>query len=252
MKKRIALITGGSRGLGKSAALKLAECGVDSVITYLNNAVAAEAVVAEITDIGARAVALPLNTADTASFTHFARQLETALNDVWQRTSLDYLVNNAGTGLNVPFAETTEAQLDALFALHVKGPYLLTQTLLPLLADGGRVLNLSSGLTRFSRPGMSAYAMMKGAVEVMTRYQAVEFGERSITVNTLAPGAIETDFGGGVVRDNPEYNRAIASQTALGRAGLPDDIGRLVAALLSDATYWVNGQRIEASGGFSL
>lgn len=252
MTSKIALITGGSRGLGRSAALSLAANGIDSIITYLSNNEAAAEVSEAALQLGATSVAIQLDTADAASFPRFVKQLQTTLQTHWQKDSLDYLVNNAGTGINVPFADTSEAQLDSLYRIHLKGPYLLTQALLPVISDGGRVLNVSSGLTRFSRPGMSAYAMMKGAVEVMTRYQAVELGGRGITVNTLAPGAIETDFAGGVLRDNPDYNEAIRSQTVLGRTGKPDDIGELISALLSDATYWVNGQRIEATGGFNL
>ncbi|TWH09373.1 Dehydrogenases with different specificities (related to short-chain alcohol dehydrogenases) [Pseudoxanthomonas taiwanensis J19] len=170
----------------------------------------------------------------------------------WGRQRFEHLVNNAGTGLHVPFAETTEAQLDEMYRIHFKGPYLLTQALLPLLADGGRILNISSGLARFSMPGTSAYGSMKGAVEVLTRYLARELGERRISVNTLAPGAIETDFGGGRLRDDRQLNAWVASQTPLGRVGQPDDIGGAVAALLGPGTAWINGQRIEASGGMLL
>jgi NAD(P)-dependent dehydrogenase (short-subunit alcohol dehydrogenase family) len=186
---------------------------------------------------------------DSASFKAFAEQVKTALADTWQREHFDHLVNNAGIGIHASFEATTEAQFDTLVAIHLKGPFFLTQTLLPLIADGGRILNVSSGLARFSLPGYAAYAAMKGGIEVLSRYQAKELGARGIAVNTIAPGAIETDFGGGAVRDNAELNRFVASQTALGRAGVPDDIGGAIAALLSPDSRWVNGQRIEVSGG---
>ncbi|EIT70330.1 MULTISPECIES: SDR family NAD(P)-dependent oxidoreductase [Hydrocarboniphaga] len=246
---RIALITGGSRGLGRNAAIKLAEAGTDIVLTYRSQRAEAEAVIAEIAKLGRRAVALPLDVGVAASFGAFAEALRAELDKTWQRASFDYLLNNAGMGIHASFAETTEAQFDELMNAHLKGPFFLTQKLLPLIADGGRILNVSSGLARFSLPGYAAYATMKGGVEVLTRYMAKELGARGISVNTLAPGAIETDFGGGAVRDNAQLNAAIASQTALGRVGLPDDIGGVIAALLSPGTAWINAQRIEASGG---
>ncbi|MBX3621570.1 MAG: SDR family oxidoreductase [Rhizobacter sp.] len=245
----IALITGGSRGLGKSAALKLAEQGSDVILTYRHNRAEAEAVVAQITQLGRRAVALQLDVGDSRGFGDFAAQVKRALAQHWQRERFDFLVNNAGLGHHASFAETSEAQFDELMHVHLKGPFFLTQVLLPLLADGGRIVNVSSGLTRFALPGYAAYAAMKGGVEVLSRYLAKELGPRGIAVNTLAPGAIETDFGGGAVRDNPQFNADIAAQTALGRVGLPDDIGGAVAALLSPASRWVNAQRIEVSGG---
>lgn len=249
---RIALITGGSRGLGRSAALHLARAGVGAAITYRSRASEAEAVVATIAELGGRAVALRLDTADTTSFAAFAEELTAALDRVWKRRTFDFLVNNAGIGAHHGFAETTEDELDAMYAVHVKGVFFLTQRLLPLIEDGGRILNVSSGLARFTLPGFSAYACMKGAVEVLTRYQAKELGPRGIAVNTLAPGAIETDFGGGAVRDNADLNRMIAAATAMGRAGLPDDIGGGVAALLTGDLQWMTGQRIELSGGQNL
>ncbi|GLQ95061.1 SDR family NAD(P)-dependent oxidoreductase [Dyella acidisoli] len=248
----IALITGGSRGLGKSMALKLAEHGTDVVLTYRSNRAEAEAVVDAIKQQGRRAVALPLDVGKASSFAAFAEQLHEALKQHWQRDRFDYLVNNAGIGVHADFAETTEAQFDELVNVHFKGAFFLTQTLLPLIADGGRIVNVSSGLARFALPGYSAYAAMKGAIEVLTRYLAKELGSRGIAVNTLAPGAIETDFGGGVVRDNKDVNAFVASQTALGRVGLPDDIGGAVAMLLSKESGWINGQRIEASGGMFI
>lgn len=248
----IALITGGSRGLGRSMALKLAEHGTDVVLTYRSNKAEADAVVEAIAKLGRRAVALRLDVGKTSTFKAFAEQLRAALNAQWQREQFDYLVNNAGIGSHVSFAETTEAQFDELMNVHFKGTFFLTQTLLPLIADGGRILNVSSGLARFALPGYSAYASMKGAIEVLTRYLAKELGPRHIAVNTLAPGAIETDFGGGAVRDNADLNAFVASQTALGRVGLPDDIGGAVAMLLSKECGWVNAQRIEVSGGMFI
>jgi NAD(P)-dependent dehydrogenase (short-subunit alcohol dehydrogenase family) len=248
----IALITGGSRGLGRSAALALAARGVDLILTYRTGQAQAQAVVAEAQALGVRAVALPLDVADSASFPAFAAQVRAALREHWQRERFDHLVNNAGIGVHAAFADTTEAQFDQLMNVHLKGPFFLTQALLPLMADGGRILNLSSGLTRFALPGFAAYAAMKGAVEVLSRYLAKELGPRRIAVNVLAPGAIETDFGGGAVRDDAQLNAFIASQTALGRAGRAEDIGAVAASLLSQDLGWVNAQRIEASGGMFL
>ena len=252
MDNKISIITGGSRGLGRNAALTLAARGVDVILTYRSRADEADAVVAEIAALGRRAVALQLDVADSASFAGFAASVKAALAETWQRERFDFLLNNAGIGAYAAFAQTTEAQFDELMKIHLKGPFFLTQALLPLMNDGGRILNVSSGLTRFSMPGFAAYATMKGGIEVLTRYLAKELGPRGIGVNTLAPGAIETDFGGGMVRDNAEMNRGIASQTALGRVGLPDDIGGAVAALFGDDSRWVNGQRVEASGGMFI
>lgn len=248
----IALITGASRGLGKSAALHLARQGSDIVLTYRSQAAQALAVVAEIEALGRCAVALPLDMADSAGFDTFANEARQALARHWQRERFNFLVNNAGEGIHASLMDTTEAQFDALCKVHFKGVFFLTQKLLPLMVDGGRIVNVSSGLARFSFPGYAAYASMKGAVEVMTHYMAKELGPRGIAVNVVAPGAIETDFGGGIVRDNAQLNGFIASQTALGRVGLPDDIGGVIASLLSDANRWINGQRIEASGGIFL
>ena len=248
----IALVTGASRGLGRSAALHLADSGVDIILTYMSKESEAQAVVAAIEAKGRRAVALRLDVGESASFGQFAAAVKAALAGTWQRECFDYLVNNAGSGAHVSFEDTTEAQFDALYRIHLKGTFFLTQKLLPLIADGGRIVNTSSGLTRFSLPGYSAYAAMKGGVEVLTRYMAKELGARGIAVNTLAPGAIETDFGGGAVRDNAQLNGMIASQTALGRVGLPDDIGGAVAALLSEGNRWLNAQRVEVSGGIAI
>ena len=251
MRERIALVTGGSRGLGKNAVLKLAAEGTDIILTWNSSQQEAQEVVREIEGKGRKAAALQLNVGDTASFARFAQQVKETLTHVWQRDTFDYLVNNAGTGLYAPYTETTEAQFDDAVNIHFKGPFFLTQQLLPLIKDGGRILNVSSGLARFTQPGSGTYAAMKGAMEVLTRYQAKELGVRGISVNIIAPGAIETDFGGGRVRDNAELN-LLASQTALGRVGLPDDIGDAIAALLSDKLGWMNAQRIEVSGGMFL
>lgn len=246
---KIALITGGSRGLGRNTALALAARGEDVVITYHSQKGEADEVVAEIEKLGRKAHAFQLDTGKVAGFAAFAAELKKVLAVKWGRQNFDHLVNNAGTGLHKPFAETTEADFDALMNVHFKGVYFLTQTLLPLLADGGRIVNISSGLARFSMVGTSAYASMKGAIEVLTRYLAKELGPRGIAVNTVAPGAIATDFNGGTVRDNRQVNDMVSSVTALGRAGLPDDIGPAIASLLSEDNRWVNAQRIEISGG---
>ncbi|MFN6981073.1 MAG: SDR family NAD(P)-dependent oxidoreductase [Brevundimonas sp.] len=249
---KIALVTGASRGLGRSTALALARSGVDVVITYLNQEDAAREVVREVEQHGGRAAMIRLDTSDVASFPAFVDQLREGLAAMGARDKIDFLVNNAGVGMNSPIAETSETMFDSLMAIHLKGVFFLTQALLPLVADGGRIVNLSSGLTRFALPGYGAYAMMKGGIEVFTRYLAKELGPRGIAVNTIAPGAIETDFGGGVVRDNPGLNGMIAGQTALGRVGLPEDIGPAIAALLSGDNRWINAQRIEASGGMFI
>jgi NAD(P)-dependent dehydrogenase (short-subunit alcohol dehydrogenase family) len=249
---KITLITGASRGLGRNTAIHLARKGGDVIVTYHSRRDEAEAAVAEIQALGRKAVALQLDAGDVASFDGFVAQVRGVLAETWKRDSFDHLVNNAGVGAHASIAETTEQTFDQLVNVHLKGPFFLTQKLLPLLADGGRIVNLSSGLTRFTLPGIGAYAMMKGGVEVMTRYLARELGSRGIAVNTVAPGAIATDFSGGMVRDNPQVNRMVAEATALGRAGVPDDIGPLIASLLSEDHRWVNGQRIEASGGMNL
>lgn len=245
----IALVTGGSRGLGKSTALHLARQGHDVILTYRSKQAEANDVVAQIEAMGQKAVALALNVSDSSSFAGFAAQVHDVLIAQWGSTTFNVLINNAGTGTHASLMDTTEAQFDELVNVHFKGAFFLTQKLLPLMADGGRIVNLSSGLTRFSLPGYAAYASMKGAVEVMTRYMAKELGPRGIAVNTVAPGAIATDFGGGAVRDNPQLNAFVASQTALGRVGEADDIGAMVASLVSPANRWINAQRIEVSGG---
>jgi len=246
------VITGGSRGLGRSMALHLAEKGVNVVITYREAEAQATDVIRAIEAAGAKGAALRLDVAESASFDAFASTLRNVLKERFASERFDYLVNNAGTGAHASFEQTSEAQFDDLMKIHLKAPFFLTQKLLPLLADGGRVLNISSGLARFTFVGSAAYATMKGGVEVLTRYLAKELAPRKITVNVLAPGAIETDFGGGRVRDNADLNRGIAAQTALGRVGLPDDIGSAVSLLLSKDSGWITGQRIEASGGMLL
>ncbi|WP_020182717.1 SDR family NAD(P)-dependent oxidoreductase [Methylotenera sp. 1P/1] len=252
MQVNIGLITGASRGLGKNTALAMAAQGIDVVLTYHSKKDAAEAVVAEIQRMGRKAAALQLDVMHAKSFADFAARLRQVLQSNWQAERFDYLVNNAGTGVTAPFAETTEAMFDDMVNIHLKSTYFLSQAMLPLLNDGGRIINISSGLARFALPGYSAYAAMKGGIEVLTRYMAKELGARRINVNTVAPGAIETDFGDGLVRDNKEVNAYIASQTALGRVGVPDDIGPMIAALLSENNRWVNAQRIEVSGGMLI
>lgn len=249
---KIALVTGGSRGLGKNMAIGLAKKGVDVVLTYNSKKEDALAVVNEIQHLGGKAAALQLDTANVKAFDPFFAALATTLQSVFNADKIDFLVNNAGIGVHASFAETTEAQFDELMNVHFKGAFFLTQKALPLIADGGGIVNVSTGLARFSTPGYSAYASMKGAMETLTKYQAKELGSRGIRVNIVAPGAIETDFGGGVVRDNAQVNSVIASATALGRVGLPDDIGGVVAFLCTDDARWVNAQRLEASGGMYL
>jgi len=249
---KIAIVTGASRGLGKNTALALGKKGVDVIVTYRSSEQEANSVVSAIVGMGGKAAALQLDTANTKNFDGFIVKMNQLLQEQWQTSQFDFLVNNAGIGINKSFAETTEEDFDQLMNIHLKGVFFLTQKLLPIIKDGGRIINISSGLARFTLPGYSAYATMKGGIEVLTRYMAKELGERQIAVNTIAPGAIETDFGGGVVRDNQQINDFIASQTALGRVGVPDDIGGAIAALLSEDNRWVNAQRIEVSGGVLL
>ena len=246
---KIAIVTGASRGLGRNTALSIARGGNDVIVTYQSREDEARAVVAEIEAMGRKALAFQLDMGNIKAFAPFAEQLRCALREVWQRDSVDHLVNNAGHGDYALIEETTEAQFDGLVDVHFKGVYFLTQALLPLIADGGRIVNLSSGLTRLTYPGYAAYAAVKAAVETLSVYMAKELGSRGIAVNTVAPGAIETDFGGGAVRDNREINQAFAAMTALGRVGLPDDIGPMIASLLHEDNRWVNAQRIEVSGG---
>ncbi|MGI5347126.1 SDR family NAD(P)-dependent oxidoreductase [Streptomyces sp. CA-250714] len=249
---RIALITGANRGLGRSTALHLAEAGTDLLLTYRSNAEEAEAVAEQVRAMGRTAVALPLDVSDTAAFPAFADTVRSRLKEHWDREDFDILVNNAGHGTYSRFVDTTEEDFDALMNVHVKGVFFVTQALLPLLRDGGRILNTSTGLTRFIAAETSAYAAAKGAVEVLTRYLAKELGPRGISVNVIAPGATATDFGGGAVRDSAEARTSLGSVTAMGRVGEPDDIGAAAAALLAEGSAWITGQRVEASGGMLL
>jgi NAD(P)-dependent dehydrogenase (short-subunit alcohol dehydrogenase family) len=249
---KIALVTGGSRGLGRNMAIGLAKKGINVVLTYNSNKEEADKVVAEIQSLGQKAAAFQLDAGNIKSFGSFFTEVSAHLTKETGKPNFDFLINNAGTALYSPFAETTEEQFDTALNIHYKGVFFLTQKALPLINDGGRIINISSGLARFSYPGSSAYGSMKGAVEVLTRYLAKELGPRGIAANVVAPGAIATDFGGGHVRDNKEVNDNIASLTALGRVGLPDDIGGVVAFLCTEEARWINGQRIEVSGGIGL
>ena len=249
---KIALITGANRGLGRSMALHLADQGVDVIGTYRNNDAEAAEVARQIEEKGRRAAMLQLDVSKTREFTTFATALKETLETRFARADFDFLVNNAGSALYAPIADTTEAQFDAMVDVHFRGVVFLTQRLLPLIVDGGRILNVSSGLARMTNPGSAIYAANKAAIETFTRYLAQELGPRRITANVVAPGAIETDFGGGRVRDNADINKRIASITALGRVGQADDIGLAVASLLSEGGRWINGQRIEVSGGQAL
>ena len=251
-RRKTALITGASRGLGRSTALHLARAGVYVVGTYVAAKDAADALVGEVEAAGGRAVVLPLDVADTSSFPAFVEQLQRALREELGRETIDALVNNAGTSLHESFATTTEEQFDEVVDVHLKGPFFLTQALLPVLADGGRVINVSSGLVRITMPGSAAYAAAKGAVEVLTRYQAQELGSRGIRVNVVAPGAVATDFSGGMVRDNAEVGELVRGATALGRLAEPDDIGAAIALLLADGFGWASGAKIELTGGQRL
>jgi len=245
-KSKIAIVTGGSRGLGRSTVLSLAERGVGSIFTYNSNLAEAEKVSALAARSEVKAVAVQLS-----AFDGFVKRAREILRD-FGAERFDYLVNNAGISNHTSIDRMTEAELDDLYNVHFKGVFFLTQKLLPLINDGGRIVNISTGLTRITIPGSSAYASMKGAIEVLTRYLAKELGPRRIAVNTVAPGAIETDFSGGVVRDNPEMNKRVSEMTALGRAGVPEDIGPMIASLLSEDDRWINAQRIEVSGGMAL
>ena len=245
----IALVTGASRGLGRNTALSIARHGSDVVLTYRSSAAEAQAVVAEIEAMGRKAAALQLDSGDVSTFPAFVDTFRATLGATFGRDTFDHLVNNAGHGEFAMIGDTSEAQFDGLFDVHVKGPFFLVQALLPLMADGGRIVNVGTGLTRVSYPGFSAYASAKAALDMLTVYMARELGARGITANTVAPGAIETDFGGGLVRDTPEVNKQFAAMTALGRVGVPDDIGPMIASLLGPDNRWVTGQRIEVSGG---
>ncbi|PST83951.1 short-chain dehydrogenase [Pedobacter yulinensis] len=250
--QRIALVTGGSRGLGRDMAIKLAAKGLDVVLTFQSQQGEADAVVNEISRMGRKAAALQFDVLDIAGYNAFVEALAATFSATFGTAKLDFLINNAGFIYTAPFGQVTEQQYDELAQIHLKGPFFLTQALLPLLNDGGGIVNVSTGLTRFATPGFAAYAAMKGGMEVLTKYQAKELGERRIRVNIVAPGAIETDIQGGAVRDNAELNKHIASVTALGRVGLPEDIGGVVAFLCTEEARWINAQRIEISGGMNL
>lgn len=245
----LTLVTGAGRGLGRNTALSVARQGGDVIITYRSSEAEARTVVSEIEGLGRRALALQLDSADVSAFPTFVGTLKGALRNTFGRDTLDAIVNNAGHGEYAMLADTTEAQFDGLFDVHVKGPFFLVQALLPLLTDGGRIVNIGTGLTRVSYPGFSAYAAAKAASDMLTVYMAKELGSRSIAVNTVAPGAIETDFGGGLVRDNADVNAQFAGMIAMGRVGVPDDIGPMIASLLGPENRWVTAQRIEVSGG---
>lgn len=246
---KIAIVTGASRGLGRNMAVNIARKGSDVIITYRSRADLAESAVSEIKALGRRAVAFQLDSANVAKFPDFARALSQTLKETFGRETFDYLVHNAGDGHFATLGETTVAQFDQQMNLHVKGVFFLTQALLPLMADGGSIVTIGSGLTRVTYPGFAVYTIAKAAADMMAVCMAKELGPRGIRVNSVAPGAIETDFGGGLVRDNPDVNKQFAGMTALGRVGVPDDIGPMVASLLSDDNRWVTGQRIEVSGG---
>lgn len=248
-KRKIALVTGGSRGLGKNMALSLAKKGLDLILTYRSRQEEAGQVKKEIENLGRKAAVLSLDVSQAGSFDAFVSSVGDILESQFGTGKLDYLINNAGIGIHAEFDKTAEEDLDQLYRIHLKGPFLLSQKMLPLMSDGGGIVNVSTGLTRIIFPGYSAYGAMKGAAEVMTKYMAKELGPRKINVNIVAPGAIETDFGRGVVRDNQEVNQFISANTALGRVGLPDDIGGVVAFLCTDDARWINAQRIEVSGG---
>ncbi|CAM3980195.1 NAD(P)-dependent dehydrogenase, short-chain alcohol dehydrogenase family [Pedobacter westerhofensis] len=252
LKSKIALVTGGSRGLGKNMVQSLAKKGFDVIFTYHTKKDEAQAVIADIEQLGQKGAALQLDTADIKSFDQFLIQVQEVLKDKFDTDHFDFLINNAGIAVYAPFTDTTEEQFDTLLNIHYKGVYFLSQKSLALMNDGGGIVNISTGLARFSTPGYSLYASMKGAIETLTKYMAQELGKRGINVNIVAPGAIETDFGGGMVRDNPELNKHIASITALGRVGRPDDIGSVVAFLCTEDAKWINAQRIEVSGGQNL
>jgi NAD(P)-dependent dehydrogenase (short-subunit alcohol dehydrogenase family) len=248
---KIAITTGGSRGIGRNTAVNLARRGVDIIFTYRANQKEADSLIREIEAIGQKAAAFRLDTGDIRLFDGFVSEVRKTLQS-WGQDRFDYLVNNAGNSQHINFEQVTEADFDTVVNVHFKGVYFLTQKLLPLMNDGGHIVNISSGLTRVSVPGSSAYAAAKGAIEVLTRYLAKELGPRRITANVVAPGPIQTDFSGGMVRDNPEINKQISNMTALGRPGFPDDVGPMIAVLLSDENRWVNAQRIEVSGGLAL
>jgi NAD(P)-dependent dehydrogenase (short-subunit alcohol dehydrogenase family) len=250
-KTSIAVVTGGSRGLGKSTVLALAERGVNSIFTFASKSKEADDVVLAVAKAGAKAAAFQLDAGKVDDFDRFVDRVSSTARE-WGSERIDYLVNNAGISHHNAFDKVTEEELDRVYEVNFKGVFFLTQKLVRIMNEGGRVVTISTGLTRFWMPDTIPYASFKGAIEVFTHYLAKDLGSRSITVNAVAPGAIQTDFSGGMVRDNPEVSKWVASITALGRPGLPDDIGPMIASLLSDANRWVTAQRIEASGGMNL
>ncbi|HEX7457274.1 MAG TPA: SDR family oxidoreductase [Ginsengibacter sp.] len=252
MKNKIALVTGGSRGLGKNMALRLAGHGHDVIITYNSNKEAADNVISEIGNLGQKAVALQFDSADFKSLDHFINHVKAALKNKFETGTFDFLINNAGIGATIPFEQATENDFDKFMNIHFKSVYFLTQKVLPFINNNGRIINISSGSTRISVPGYSIYASMKGAIETFTKYLAKEVGRKGITANVVAPGPIETDFNNASLRNNPERKTMIASQAALGRVGQAEDIGGVVAFLCSEDAGWISGQRIEASGGMVL
>jgi NAD(P)-dependent dehydrogenase (short-subunit alcohol dehydrogenase family) len=252
MGTKIALVTGGSRGLGKNMALRLAEYGNDVILTYHSQQEAADTVVKEITARGQKAVALRYTAEDIGSLEAFVGDVSNCLQKHWGASQFDFLVNNAGIGATIPFAEVTENDFDRFLNIHFKSVYFLTQKLLPMINDGGRIINISTGTTRFCVPGYSVYASMKGAIETFTRYLAKEAGARGITANVVAPGPVETDFNNAAIRNNPDRKAFMAKQTALGRVGEANDIGGIIAFLCTADAGWINAQRIEASGGINL
>jgi NAD(P)-dependent dehydrogenase (short-subunit alcohol dehydrogenase family) len=249
---KIVLVTGGSRGLGKDMALSIAQKGMDVLLTYVNNKDAATATVKEIEKMGRKAAALPLNMNEPGSYDGFVQEVKNTLQSAFNTSAFDYLVNNAGIGGNIPFEQATEAAFDEFMNVHFKGVYFLTQKCLPLLNNGGGIINISTGTTRFVNPGYSIYASMKGAIEVFSRYLAKELGSKGIRVNVVAPGPIETDFNNAAIRNNPQLKERLASLSPLGRVGAPNDIGPVVAFLCTDEAAWINGQRIEVSGGINV
>jgi NAD(P)-dependent dehydrogenase (short-subunit alcohol dehydrogenase family) len=250
--RKIAIVTGGSRGIGRSTVVSLAKRQVDSIFTFNTHSEEAKAVIAEAKAAGAQAIALDLDAGEIASFDGFVASVEKALSQLGQ-SRFDFLVNNAGNShLNMPFEKATEEELDSIYNVHFKAVFFLTQKLLPLINDGGRIINVSTARTRVASPGGAVYASMKGAVEVLSRHMALELGPRRIAVNVVAPGPVATDFSGGIVRDNPAVNKRIAENTALGRAGVPDDLGPVIASLLSEESRWINAQRIEVAGGVAI
>ena len=252
MARKIAIVTGGSRGLGKDMALSLAKIGIDVIITYQSQKEAANDVVSQIENEGGKGVSLNFDSSVISSINDFVKEVQATLKAKWNSSNFDFLINNAGIGATIPYMQATESDFDRFMNIHFKSVYFLTQRLIPLMNDGGSIVNISTGTTRFANPGYSIYASMKGAIEVFTRYLAKEVGPKGIRANVLAPGPIETDFNNAFIRNNPDRKKLMATNTALGRVGEASDIGGIVAFLCSDDSRWITGQRIEASGGINL